>query len=532
MSVELLMLIGSLLVVLSIIATRTSSRFGVPALMLFLGIGMLAGSEGPGRIAFEDYGLAQTVGVVALVYILFSGGLDTDWPAIRPVLGQGLALANVGVLLSALLLGGFAMLVLGFDWKTGMLLGAIVSSTDAAAVFSVMRERGVNLQHNLEPLIELESGSNDPIAVFLTLGLVGLITTPGASLLGLAPSFLLQMALGVGGGLLFGRLIVFAVNRVRLQQEGLYVVLTLALTLLTYGATALAGGNGFLAVYLAGIFVGNHNLVHKRSILRFHDGVAWLMQIVMFLTLGLLVFPSQLLPVAPQGLLLALFLAFVARPLSVIAVLVWFRRSLPEMLMVAWAGLRGAVPIVLATFPLLAGVSGASTIFNVIFFIVLVSVLLQGMSVNWASRLLRVNAPKARGQDTRTYTPDVRLNSQIMDAVIPAESPLVGRTLLDLALPRGVLVVQIQRGDAPIIPNGSTELQDGDHLLVLVTPETVPALEALAAEASIILVQGIPAPQEAQAAQDSNKRAKSSAAFHPFRYLQNGRNRQRDADDD
>ncbi|HMQ29751.1 MAG TPA: potassium/proton antiporter [Chloroflexaceae bacterium] len=491
MSVELVMLIGALLVLLSIIATRTSNRFGVPALLLFLAIGMLAGSEGPGRIAFADYGLAQTVGVVALVYILFSGGLDTEWQAIRPVLTQGLVLANLGVPLSAVLLGGFAMLVLGLDWQTGMLLGAVVSSTDAAAVFSVMRERGVNLKHNLEPLIELESGSNDPSAVFLTLGLIGLITTPGSSLLDLVPSFVLQMSLGAGGGWLFGQLIVLAVNRVRLQQEGLYVVFTLSLTLLTYAVVTLIGGNGFLAVYLAGIIVGNRNLVHKGSILRFHDGVAWLMQIAMFLTLGLLVFPSQLLPVAAPGLLVALFLVFVARPLSVIICIFWTRRSLPELLMVSWAGLRGAVPIVLATFPLLAGVPGADTIFNVIFFVVLISVLLQGMSVNWVARRLGVNAERRRAPTVQTYVPDVRLSSRIMDAVIPAGSPLVGRSLLELGLPRGVLVVQIERDGVPIIPSGGTVLQADDHLLVLATPETMPALEALAAEAGVHLASAL-----------------------------------------
>ncbi|KAB8333713.1 potassium/proton antiporter, partial [Scytonema tolypothrichoides VB-61278] len=409
-------------------------------------------------------------------------------------LTQGLVLANVGVVLSALLLGGFAMLVLGFEWQTALLLGAIVSSTDAAAVFSVMRERGVNLKHNLEPLIELESGSNDPIAVFLTLGLIGVITTPGASLVSLIPSFLLQMGLGAAGGWLFGQLIVLVVNKVRLQQEGLYVVLTLALTLLTYAATTLFGGNGFLAVYIAGIFVGNRNIVHKGSILRFHDGVAWLMQIAMFLTLGLLVFPSQLLPVTLSGLLVSLFLVFVARPLSVMLSLRWFGRSLPELLMVSWAGLRGAVPIVLATFPLLAGVPGADTIFNVVFFIVLVSVLLQGMSIAWVSRLLSVNADRRpRLVEVHTYVPDVRLSSRLMDAVIPPGSPLVGRSLLEVGLPRGVLVVQIQREDRPIIPSGGTVFQAGDHLLVLTTPDALPALEALAEQAGLHLASGLTA---------------------------------------
>ncbi|MCS6882629.1 MAG: potassium/proton antiporter [Oscillochloridaceae bacterium] len=491
MQIEFVMLIAAGLVLLSVVATRTSNRLGVPALLLFLGIGMLAGIDGPGRIDFNDFGLAQTIGVIALAYILFSGGLDTDWTAIRPVLAQGVALANVGVVLSAVLLCGFAVLALNLDWRTGLLLGAIVSSTDAAAVFSVLRERGVNLKHNLEPLIELESGSNDPIAVFLTIGLVDLITTPGATLLNLVPSFILQMALGAAGGALFGWLIVFTVNRIRLQQEGLYVVFTLAATMLTYAATALVGGNGFLAVYLAGIVVGNRNIVHKRSILRFHDGIAWLMQITMFLTLGLLVTPSQLLPVAPVGLLVALFLVFVARPLSVIGSLIWFRRSLRELGMVSWAGLRGAVPIILATFPLTSGIPGATTIFNVIFFVVLVSVLLQGMTINRVARWLGLNADKPRGADRHTFVPDVRLNSRLFEVIVPEGSSLVGSSLLELGLPRGVLVVQIHRDGDALIPNGSTVLHAGDHLLVLATPETRSTLEQLCDECSVQLLSPV-----------------------------------------
>ncbi len=491
MQIELVMLIAAGLVLLSVIATRTSSRLGVPALLLFLGIGMLAGSDGPGRIAFTDFRLTQTIGVIALAYILFSGGLDTDWRAIRPVLAQGLVLANIGVVLSAVLLCGFAVLALNLDWRTGLLLGAIVSSTDAAAVFSVLRERGVNLKHNLEPLIELESGSNDPIAVFLTIGLVDLITTPGATLFNLVPSFIIQMALGAAGGVLFGWLTVFTVNRIRLQQEGLYVVLTLAATMLTYAATAMVNGNGFLAVYIAGIVVGNRNIVHKRSILRFHDGIAWLMQIAMFLTLGLLVFPSQLLAVAPVGLLVALFLVFVARPLSVIGSLIWFRRSLRELLMVSWAGLRGAVPIILATFPLTGDVPGAATIFNVVFFVVLVSVLLQGMTINLVARWLGVNTDQPRSVDSRTYVPDVRLNSRLFEAIVPEDSSLVGSSLLELGLPRGVLVVQIQRDGVAIIPNGSTVLRPGDHLLVLATPETQSALEQLCEQCRVQLLSPV-----------------------------------------
>ncbi|WP_129673897.1 potassium/proton antiporter [Candidatus Chloroploca sp. Khr17] len=487
MSIEWTLLIAAGLLILSIIATRASNRFGVPGLILFLTIGILAGSQGPGGIAFADYQLAQTVGVIALIYILFSGGLDTDWKAIRPVLGQGLVLANLGVLLSAAIVGLFAMWLLGFGLLEALLIGAIVSSTDAAAVFAVMRERGVNLQHNLEPLIELESGSNDPIAVFLTLGLTGLLLNPNGSLLDLVPSFLLQMSLGALGGYGLGRLAVVIINRIRLQQEGLYVVLTLGLILLIYALVSLIGGNGFLAVYLAGIVIGNYNLVHKRSILRFHDGIAWLMQIAMFLTLGLLVFPSQLIPVAGSGLLLALFLAFVARPLSVFASLIWFRRGPAEILMVSWAGLRGAVPIVMATFPLIAGVPHAGMIFNLVFFIVLVSVLLQGMTISHVARWLKLNADRPRPPETQTYVPDVSLRSRMLDIVVPADSSVVNKSLIQLDLPRGLLVVQIQRGEELLIPNGGTVLLPDDHLLVLATPEMLPRVQELHARGELVL---------------------------------------------
>jgi cell volume regulation protein A len=488
MTIEVTFLVASILLIISIIATRASNRFGVPALILFLAIGMLAGSEGPGGIDFADYQLAQTIGVIALIYILFSGGLDTDWQAIRPVLIQGALLANVGVLLSALIVCLFAVWVLQIGWIEALLLGAVVSSTDAAAVFSVMRDRQVNLKHNLEPLIELESGSNDPIAVFLTLGLTGLITTPGSSLVSLVPDFVLQMVLGAGGGYLMGLLIVLAINRIRLKQEGLYVVFTLGLTLLTYAATALIGGNGFLAVYLAGIVIGNKNIVHKRSILRFHDGIAWLMQITMFLSLGLLIFPSQLLPVAVPGLLLALLLVFVARPVSVLLSLIWFRRSWRELAMVSWAGLRGAVPIVLATFPLLAGVPSAGLIFNVVFFIVLISVLLQGLTIAQVARWLGLSSAEQVAPSSQTFVPEVRLNSRLVEAVVPEDSALNGLALIEIGLPRGLLVVQVQRGAETIIPSGSTVILTGDHLLLLVTPDTLPVLHELRDQAGLELL--------------------------------------------
>uniref|UniRef100_UPI0026141F08 potassium/proton antiporter n=1 Tax=uncultured Chloroflexus sp. TaxID=214040 RepID=UPI0026141F08 len=469
----------------SVAATRASNRFGVPALILFMAVGMLAGSDGPGRIVFNDAALAQLIGVIALIYILFSGGLDTDWTNIRPVLLEGLVLANVGVLVSTIIAAVGAWLILGFDWPLALLLGAIISSTDAAAVFSVMRTRGIHLKHQLEPLIELESGSNDPIAVFLTIGITQLLINPQASIFDLVPAFIFQMLLGVAGGYAFGRLMIWVINRIRLQQEGLYVVLTMALTLLTYGFTALIGGNGFLAVYLAGIMLGNANIVHKRSILRFHDGIAWLSQIAMFLVLGLLIFPSQLPAVAGQGLAMALWLVFVARPLSVIISLGWTRRSLAQLLMISWAGLRGAVPIVLATFPLLAGIPDAPLLFNLVFFIVLVSVLVQGVSISWVARWLGVMSDRPESTDSHLFVPEVSGASQILEAHIPPDSTLVGKSLIDADLPRGLLIVQIQREGGYIIPNGSTVFAPGDRLVLLVAPAALPAITDLCASCSL-----------------------------------------------
>ena len=479
MTIELILLIAGLLLVLSLVASTASNQLGIPALVLFLVIGMLAGSDGPGGIAFDNAWVAQFVGVVALIYILFSGGLDTNWQHIRPVLGSGLVLANLGAVFSMLLVGGFAILAFDFAPLTALLLGAIISSTDAAAVFSVMRTRGVNLKGDLEPLIELESGSNDPIAVFLTIGLTQLLMQPEASLWGLLVTFVLQMVVGALAGYGLGRGMTWLINRLPLRQEGLYSVLTLALILLVYGLTSVLRGNGFLAVYVAGIVMGNHNFIHKRSLLRFHEGIAWLMQISMFLTLGLFVFPSRLIPVAPMGLLLSLFLLFIARPLSVYGALLFARLGLAEKTMVAWAGLRGAVPIILATFPLLAGVPGADLIFHLIFFVVLTSVLVQGISIGWMAQWLKVNAPQpVLYHHELEFIPDVTIDSQLLELRVVPHSPIIGKSVVQMGLPRDALIVLVRRGHESLVPNGATVFEANDRLLLLANPQILPAVQA------------------------------------------------------
>lgn len=472
-TIEVILAITAGLLVLSILASKASYWTGVPALLLFLTIGMLVGSDGPGNITFDNPNLTQSVGVVALTFILFSGGLDSDWSRIRSILRPGLSLANLGVLLSASLVGGFSILVLGFTPIEGLLLGAIVSSTDAAAVFSVMRSRDVQLRGDLEPLVEFESGSNDPVAVFLTIGLTGMLVSQ-ASIGQLALGFVVQMALGAALGYGFGRLMVIVVNWVRLNQEGLYPALTIALMLLTYSGTALLGGNGFLAIYIAGIVMGNRDFVHKRSILRFHDGLAWLMQIAMFLTLGLQVFPSRLLPIAGAGLLISAFLIFVARPISVFISLAFTRFSISDKLLVSWMGLRGAVPIVLATYPLLAGVPQADTIFHLVFFIVLTSVMLQGTSIPQVANWLGLQDHQQRSYHyPQEFVPTVGTGSQLIELTVTPQAQAVGRALMELGLPRNALVVSVTRNNDGLIPSGGTIFEAGDQVVVLADQESL-----------------------------------------------------------
>lgn len=392
-SIEHLLLGVSVLLLVAVLVGRLSVRAGIPPLLLFLVLGMLAGSDGPGGIYFDDPWLSQLVGTAALALILFSGGLDTDWPSVRPVVWQGLALSTVGVLITAALVAWGATLILGFTWLEGLLLGAIVSATDAAAVFSVMRAGSVRLRGRLLPLLELESGTNDPMAVFLTIGLTQLLTTPHMSFGSLVLFFVEQMGIGAAVGVVLGAGTVWLINWLKLEVTGLFPVLTTALVLFIYAGAASLHGSGFLAVYLAGLVVGNSQVAERPSLALFHSGLASLMEIAMFLTLGLLVFPSRLPEVAGVSLLMTLVLILVARPVSVFVSLLFTRLPVRDKAFVSWVGLRGAVPIVLATFPLLARLPKAGTIFDLVFFIVLVSVLVQGSTIPLVARWLGVTAP-------------------------------------------------------------------------------------------------------------------------------------------
>ena len=468
LTIENILLIGSLLLFISIVAGKTSYRFGVPTLLFFLAVGMLAGSDGIGGIYFADPKIAQFIGVVSLNFILFSGGLDTNWTAVKPILREGIVLSTLGVFLTALTLGTFVWFVTDFTIYESMLLGSIVSSTDAAAVFSILRAKSLALKSNLRPTLELESGSNDPMAYVLTIAFLSLVVNQDQGILSMIPTFLQQMTLGAIAGFGFGKLSKIIINRIHLDFEGLYFVLVIALMFITFSATEFVNGNGFLAIYICAVYLGNQDLIHKKTIMKMYDGLAWLMQIVLFLTLGLLVFPTHIVPVFGIGLLISLFLILVARPLSVLISLIPFKMRMSRRLYISWVGLRGAVPIVFATYPLLAGIEKADMIFNIVFFISVTSVLIQGTTLSLVAKWLHVALP----EKVKPIAPtDAFLSETAKTAMkefkINPDFYAVGKKIVDLKFPSNAIIAMINRNEQYLTPNGATIIETDDVLYVL-----------------------------------------------------------------
>jgi cell volume regulation protein A len=471
-------LIGAVLLAAGVLASKLSARFGIPALLLFLVIGMFAGSEGPGGIPFDSPLLAMAIGSIALVLILFDGGLQTDLKNLsRTVVVRGGLLASVGVMLTAGVVGAFSVLVLDLPLVHGLLLGAILSSTDAAAVFSVLRSRSVGLPPRLRTLIELESASNDPTAVFLTVTLIAFAAgdAPMGALIPL--SFVFKLAIGGVIGWYAGLLLVRVLNRIDLEHDGLYPVLMLAAAGVVFGVAEVVGTSGFMAVYMVGLAMAGRVFAHRRSLLRFHEGVAWLMQIVMFLILGLLVFPSELLGNALPGLAISAVLMFVARPLAVMVCLAGSDFSFRKRVMVSWVGLRGAAPIILATFPMVAGLGTAGSIFNTVFFVVVFSVLIQGPTAGWMARLLKVDVPI----ETIERLPieidaDAAMGMTVARLQVGPGAYADRRHLLDVGGPDMPLAILMRRQGWYFIPTGTTVLAAGDELYVLGTAEMIEAM--------------------------------------------------------
>ncbi|PIP88822.1 MAG: potassium/proton antiporter [Bdellovibrionales bacterium CG12_big_fil_rev_8_21_14_0_65_38_15] len=468
LDVEILLISGSFLLIACVLMSKLTGRVGIPTLLVFIGVGMLAGSEGIGGILFDDHSLAQTIGIISLVLILFSGGLDTEWKRIKPYIPHGLSLATFGVLITCGLVGVFGKYALNFSWLEALLLGAIVSSTDAAAVFTVLRARGLSFTTGLREVLELESGSNDPMAVFLTLLFIQLLGAKDLSYPALFASFFLQMGIGfiVGAGV--GRWLRVLLNKVRLEFEGLYPVLTISFALLTYAITQRLGGNGFLAVYIAALILGRSTFIHKKSLILFHDSIAWLMQILMFLALGLLVYPSDLVNVTSDGVILAIFMLLIARPVAVFVTMAPTSFNWREKMMISWMGLRGAVPIVLCTYALSAEASKSGLIFNIVFFVVLVSTLVQGFTLKPLASLLKVAVEvKKKIRFPFEYVSGSEMQDELKEIEIPRDSIVVGKAIAELNLPQKLLIVLLRRGEDVFAPRGSTVFQPLDSLLIL-----------------------------------------------------------------
>jgi cell volume regulation protein A len=476
----LLLATCGLLLGVSVLFSRASQRTGVPIALLFIVVGMLAGSEGLGGIAFDDYRFALRVGVLALALILFDGGLNTPLSAVRRVMAPAGVLATVGVVGTATLVA-LAAHALGLGWPEAMLIGAVVSSTDAAAVFAVLRGSGLQLKRRLGVTLEVESGINDPVAVILTIVLTQNLLTPGSAAGFRIPAEIaLQVVMGAAVGAAAGYGGRYLLGKLTLVTGGLYPVMTLSVGLLAFGVATLAHGSGFLAVYLAGLLLGNGPLPYRTGLLRVHDALAWLSQVGMFLILGLLVYPSRLLEVAGVGLGIAVLLAFVIRPLVVTLCLLPFRYAQNEIIYIGWVGLRGAIPIVLATFPVLAGAPGAGRLFDLVFFIVVASALVPGATVAWVTRKLGLQSREPPApQAVLAIESRQPLEGELMSFYIDEALVVAGMPLEELPLPEGAAVTLIVRGNQLVPPKPSVALEPGDHVHLIAQPEDRPLIQLM-----------------------------------------------------
>lgn len=475
--IEIVLLVISVLFFLSIIAGKASSKFGVPALLLFLAVGMLSGSDGLG-IQFENIDIAKKIGTLALCIILFSGGLDTKISEIRPIIAQGVILSTIGVFLTAIITGVIIWLVFGMTSEsagmgllTSLLLASTMASTDSASVFSILRSKGLHLKNNLRPLLELESGSNDPMAFVLVITLIEIIklnNVPNYWIVGL--TLILQLLIGAVLGILIGKLAVFIINRIKIGNDSLYPILVFTFSIFIFSVTYFLKGNGFLAVYIGGLVLGNSKFVHKRSSLNFFDGLAWMFQLIMFLMLGLLVNPHELVPIILPGLFISFLMIFISRPLTVFLCLLPFRKMpLKEKTYVSWVGLRGAVPIIFAIFPLVENIPHARLIFNIVFFCTLVSLVVQGTSLPLVAKWLKLaDKPK---QINKLSAFDIDFSNDIKSVTteieVTPEMLLNGNQLMNLSFPDKTLAVLIRRDDLYFVPTGKTILKEKDKILII-----------------------------------------------------------------
>lgn len=472
---ENFLMIGSVLIFISVLISKTGYRFGIPTLLIFLLVGMFFGCDGLG-LQFNDTKEAQFIGQIALSIILFTGGMDTKIADIKPVLKPGILLSTMGVLLTTLLTGAFiwwlsrySSMNIDMPVMTGLLLAATMSSTDSASVFNILRSQRINLKEKLKPMLELESGSNDPMAYMLTIALIQVIMGGKAfEPLLLVKDLVLQFAIGGIVGYAAGRFAVWLMNKVRLTNSSLYPILLLSLVFITFTFTDMLGGNGFLEVYIMGVIVGNARLPFRREMDSFMNGLTWFFQIVMFLTLGLLVNPNEMVEVTISGLLIGVFMIMVARPLSVMTCLLPFRKiTLKAKCFVSWVGLRGAAPIIFATYPVVAEVPGSQQMFNIVFVITLLSLVFQGMTIAKGAKWLDLDLPEEDTPDEFGVEITEEIDSQLSNVTLTEEMLEAGNTLKEIYIPGAPLVMLVKRGGEFLVPNGSLELKVGDKLLCI-----------------------------------------------------------------
>ncbi len=453
----------AMVVILCIVSSNILYRLGIPTLLIFLALGMLCGSDVLGGFYFDNFNFAKEICSVGLIFIMFFGGFCTSWKAAGPVIAPSILMSTLGVIVTAGLVGVFCHFAFAIEWLESMLIGSVVGSTDAASVFAILRSRKLNLKGGIAPLLEIESGSNDPIAYMLTIIFLSLMFDSGQMPIPLM--LVKQLIFGIGIGVLLGKITAIVLRKVEFKIEGLYPIFVVAVSLLSYGVAELIGGNGYLSVYLTGIIVGNSRIKHKKSLVHFLDGVSWLMQIMIFFCLGLLSFPSRFVIVILPALAISIFIIFVARPIATFGILSWFKFPIKQQIFISWVGLRGAASIVFAIFATTGGVTLQNDIFHIVFIVALISVAFQGT-------LLPAMAKKLDLVDDstpvlKTFTDyEEEHNTRLMEYEVGDTCSILNQSLLEADIPDGVLIVMIKRKDDIVIPNGSTVIMLGDILVL------------------------------------------------------------------
>lgn len=463
-----LMIISALVLLTCILSTKVLYKFGVPMLLIFIGLGMLFGSEGLVGIYFDDYNLAGNICSLGLIFILFHGGFGTKWEYAKPVAIPSVLMSTLGVIITAGLTGLFCHFVLGTTLVEGLLIGAIISATDSASVFAILRSQKLNLKGSLASLLEIESGSNDPIAYMLTIIIISLTKNANSlNIISILTTAIIQISLGLISGLVLAKITMFILERAKFEIEGFYTIFVIAIALLSYSLTEHIGGNGYLCVYITGILIGNSKIPGKKFIFNFFDGLSWIMQIILFFILGLLSFPSELPNVVTTAIPISIFMIVIARPLTTFIVLSPFKFTTKEKIFVSWVGLRGAGSVVFAILAITKGIDVPTDIFHTIFFMAIFSVSIQGTFIPRVAKILDLVDDSDKNAVLKTFTDYMGdINTDLLEITISKDSKWINKTIMEADIPEEILIVMIKRGMKTIIPKGNTKIKEHDILVL------------------------------------------------------------------